>query len=168
MRIARHDHAPREILLVAVCALILAWQLFLPGYIGLADNRDFAKVAGRLCLGRPDGPTAYYAYFHPDFDRAQPYCWESGVPTSELTLARAASWMEQRLGDPARFNIRWLGAIHVLLFLAGWYLLLRALRPLRGPAWWIAVAAALWIFTDVGFVSYRTASIRMPPQSPAQ
>ena len=145
---------PRETALVVVCAAILAWQLFLPGFIGLADNRDFAKVAGRLCIGRPDGPTAYYAYFHPDFERAQRYCWESGVPTSELALARAASWMEQRAGDPARFDLRWLGTIHALGFLSGWYLLLLALRPLRGAAWWIAAAAGLWVFTDVGLVSY--------------
>jgi hypothetical protein len=150
---------PREIALVVVCAAILAWQLFLPGFIGLADNRDFAKVAGRLCIGRPDGPTAYYAYFHPDFERARRYCWESGVPTSELALARAASWMEQRAGDPERFDLRWLGAIHALGFLGGWCLLLVALRPLKGAvwpraAWWVAAAAGLWIFTDVGFVSY--------------
>src|SRR5580698_11509044 len=141
MRRAPYEHAPREILLTGLCAAILAWQLFFPGYIGLADNRDFAKVAGRLCLGRPDGPTAYYAYFHPDFERAQRYCWESGVPTSELALARAASWTEQRMGDPARFDLRWLGAIHALGFLAGWSLLLLALRPLTGAAWWVAVAA---------------------------
>ena len=126
----------------------------MPGFIGLANNRDFAKVAGRLCIGRVDEPSSYYAYFHPDYERAQRYCWESGVPTSQLALAWTASWIQQRLSDPTRFDIRWLGAIHAILFLAGWYILLVALRPLSGAAWWIAMAAALWIFTDVGIVSY--------------
>ncbi len=146
--------SPREILGVAACAAILLWQLFLPGFIGLADNRDFAKVAGRLCIGRVDELASYYVYFHADYDRDPRYCWESGIPTSQVLLAQTASWLQQRVGDPKRFDIRWLGAIHAILFLAGWYTLLLALRPLEGVAWWIAVGAALWIFLDVGIVSY--------------
>ena len=88
--------ASREIPLLAACAGILLWQLFLPGFIGLADNRDFAKVAGRLCIGRADvaDAGAYYAYFYPDYQRSPQYCWESGIPTSQLLLARTASWLQ--------------------------------------------------------------------------
>jgi hypothetical protein len=144
----------REVALLIACAAILAWQLILPGFIGLANNRDFAKVAGRLCIGREDVPSSYYVYVHADFERAQRYCWNSQIPASEAALATAASSVEQRLSDPARFDIRWLGAIHAIVFLAAWWILLRALRPLQGVAWWIAVSAALWMFTDVSYVAY--------------
>ncbi|MGH9647166.1 MAG: hypothetical protein ACRD4E_10150 [Bryobacteraceae bacterium] len=53
-----------------------------------------------------------------------------------------------------RFDIRWLGAVHALCFLAAWFLWLIAFRALRGAAWWIVTILALWIFTDVGYVSY--------------
>lgn len=144
----------REVVPAAACSAILLWQLFLPGFIGLANNRDFAKVMGRLCIGRPDVLSSYYAYFHPGYDRAQRYCWDSHIPASELAPARAASWIEQRFGDPAHFDIRWLGAVHAILFLIAWWILLRALRPLSATAWWIAMAAALWIFLDVSYISY--------------
>jgi hypothetical protein len=145
---------PREILGLAACAAILLWQLFLPGFVGLADNRDFAKVAGRVCIGRVDELASYYVYFHADYDRDPRYCWDSGIPTSQLFLAQIASSVQRHVGDPRLFDIRWLGAIHAILFLAGWYTLLLALRPLHGLPWWIALAAALWIFLDVGIVSY--------------
>ena len=35
---------------LTLCAGILAWKLLLPGFIGMADNGDFGKVAGPLCL----------------------------------------------------------------------------------------------------------------------
>ena len=125
-------------------------------FIGLADNRDFAKVAGRLCIGRAavTESGAYYAYFYPGYVRSQIYCWDSTIPTSELLLAGASSLVQQRLGEPTSFDIRWLGAVHALLFLAAWCLWLRAFRPLQGAYWWIVGLAALWIFGDVGFVSY--------------
>jgi hypothetical protein len=145
---------PREILPAAACVAILLWQLFLPGFIGLANNRDFAKVAGRLCIGRADVLSSYFDYFYADYTREAHYCWDSQIPTSELVLAGTASSIEKKIGDRLRFDIRWLGAIHAIVFMAAWLLLQRALRPLYGAAWWIAMAAAIWIFLDVGYISY--------------
>ena len=146
----------REISLLAAGAAILLWQLFLPGFIGVADNRDFAKVAGHLCIGRAEvtDTSAYFIYFYPHYQRSPHYCWESEVPTSEVWLAGTASWVQAHLGNAERFDIRWLGAVHTLCFLAAWSLWLVALRPLQGVAWWIVTIAALWIFTDVGFIAY--------------
>jgi hypothetical protein len=145
---------PREIVPLAACVAILLWQLFLPGFIGLANNRDFAKVAGRLCIGQADVLSSYFVYFHPVYARDTRYCWDSQIPTLELVLAGAASSMEKKIGDRSHFDIRWLGAIHAILFVAAWLLLQRALRPLYGAAWWVAVAAAIWIFLDVSYISY--------------
>jgi hypothetical protein len=62
--------------------------------------------------------------------------------------------LEQAGGDPTRFDIRWLGAIHALLF-AGFYVaVLVLLRPLSAVARIVLSLAALWIFADVGLVSY--------------
>jgi hypothetical protein len=144
----------REVWLSAIFGVILLWQLFLPGFIGLADNRDFAKVAGRLCLGRPDAEADVYVYFNPDYVREQRFCWDSGIPSSELWLARVASAAQQRFRNPARFDLRWLAAVHAILLLAAWALMLQAIRPLSGLRWWIAAAMSLWILMDVGFLSY--------------
>ena len=52
MRIARTIFTSwHEPALLAICAAILAAQLFVPPFIGLADNGDFPKITGRLSLG---------------------------------------------------------------------------------------------------------------------
>ena len=38
---------------------LLAWQLFLPGFIGIADTNDFARVTGWLCLAPSGAPTTF-------------------------------------------------------------------------------------------------------------
>jgi hypothetical protein len=65
-----------ELTLLAICASILAAQLFLPPFIGLADNGDFPKVAGPLSLGPKDGP-ANFIHFVPDYLRSPRYYWNS-------------------------------------------------------------------------------------------
>ena len=154
MRIPSTRISAREVAAASACAAILLWQVLLPGFIGLANNRDFAKVAGRFCIGRVDRPSAYYLYFYSDYERTSRYCWDSQISTSEIVPAAAANSIEQRLADPSHFDIRWLGAIHALAFLGGWMVLIRALRPCRNVVWWIAMVFALWIFLDVSYVAY--------------
>jgi hypothetical protein len=70
---------------LALCAGILLWKLLLPGFIGMADNGDFGKVAGRLCLASAEPERENF--FHSLYLRAQANCFESHVPSSEFTLA---------------------------------------------------------------------------------
>jgi hypothetical protein len=137
---------------LAVCAGILAWKLFLPGFIGMADNSDFGKVAGPLCLAsaEPEGEN----FFHPLYVRGQQNCYHPHIPSSEVSLAWLASTLEQTVGDPARFDIRWLGAIHSLVFLAFYYSVLTLLRPLTAIARFSLSLLALWIFADIGLIAY--------------
>ena len=142
-----------EVALLAICAAILAAQLLAPPFIGLADNGDFAKVAGRLSLGAEGGP-ANFIYFIPDYLRSPRHYWKSETLSTELPLA----WLATRLAGATKegdvFDIRWLGALHGILLLCAVYALIRRLRPLpRGRAILIA-AVAVWIFTDVSYVAY--------------
>jgi hypothetical protein len=133
---------------------LLAWQLFVPGFIGLANNGDFGKIAGRLCIGGPDHGADNFLFFRSDYIRDRGECYEAQVPSSEHALAWLASALEQRAGDPGRFDIRWLGGFHAIGWLFGYALLLLAIRPLQGVHWWIAAAASLLVFLDVAYVSY--------------
>jgi hypothetical protein len=137
---------------LALCAGILLWKLLLPGFIGMADNGDFVKVAGRVCLASAEPERE--SFFHSLYLRTQANCFESHVPTSEFTLAWLASTAERTVGDPNRFDIRWLGAIHGLIFLAFYACLLRLLQPLGGIARLAMSLAALWIFADTGLIAY--------------
>jgi hypothetical protein len=140
--------------LLLLCLGILAWQLLLPGFIGMANNGDFPKVAGVFCLEGIDHKADDFAYFQSDYVRGPQYCYDPGIPTSEMLPARLAVFLERTLHDPARFDIRWLGTLHALLF-AGFYgLVLWLLRPFDAIAGTVLGLAALWIFADVSVVAY--------------
>lgn len=139
---------------MAACAGMLAVQLLLPGFIGLADNGDFPKVAGRLCIGPADPQFRTFDYFEPDYLRIPHYCWNGGIPSSEIVPVKLAARLQKTAGGAGYFDIRWLGTVHAFVFLVFYYLLLTLLRPLRGWRWLALAAAALWIFADVAYVAY--------------
>jgi hypothetical protein len=153
---ARESHCalprPGEALWLVLCAGILAWKLLLPGFIGIADNGDFGKVAGSLCLASAEPEPENF--FHPLYLRAKSNCYYAHIPTSEIALAWLASTLEQTVGDRSRFDIRWLGATHSLIFLAFYYAVLMLLRPLSGITRFTLSLLALWIFADIGLLAY--------------
>jgi hypothetical protein len=139
--------------LVALCAAICAVQLLLAGYIGLADNGDFPKVYARFDCGPPDGVARNFVHFVPDYEFGPQYHWVSDVLSSEILLAAGPTLLVKAAGARV-FNIRWLGALNVALFLAAFYALLVCLRR-RGAVVQIALGLlAIWIFTDVAYLSY--------------
>jgi len=144
----------REVALIAACAGVLAVQLLLPGFIGLADNGDFPKIAGRLCIGPADPQARTFEYFESDYLRTPRYCWQSGIPSSESVPVKLAARFQKTAGGAGHFDIRWLGAVHASVFLAFYYVLLTLLRPLGGWRWLVLAVAALWIFADVSYISY--------------
>ena len=48
---------------LTIFASVLSIQLFISPYIGIADNGDFVKIAGRLSL-RPTDPDYQFKYFN--------------------------------------------------------------------------------------------------------
>jgi len=143
-----------EGIFLLVCGGILLVQLFLPGFIGIADNNDFPKVTGPFCVIGVDHSADIFVYFQPDYVHDSRFCYRPGIPSSEIPLAWLAfqaAWLFQHSGH---IDIRWMGAIHALIFLSFFYALLRLLRPLKAAARLVLSVAALWIFTDVSIVSY--------------
>ena len=144
----RGAYAKYEPALLAICAVILAAQILIPPFIGIADNGDFPKIAGPLSLGPKNGP-ANFIYFVADYVRAPRYLWQSQTWSTELPLA----WLSSLVAGAA-FDIRWLGALHAVLFLCAFYVLLRSLRALTPWRAILIAVAAMGIFTDVVYVAY--------------
>jgi hypothetical protein len=143
-----------EILLVALFAVCVCFQLFVPPSIGLANNGDFGKMVGRFSLApRSLNTSEEYRYFtaHWVYDRS--FQWVSDDRSSELILISAAVltgwWFSSHV-----FDIRILGAIQALLWIACFAAFLPLLRRLTGWRRYIAATAALFIFTDVSYVAY--------------
>jgi len=139
--------------LLFICSSIIAFQTFIPPYIGIADNGDFAKVAGRLSLG-PTDPDYSVKYFNADYVRSSRHYWVSPVWSSELWPSMLASLLSHTEREGDLFNIRWLGAVHATIFIFLFYLFLLAIRPMGLWPAFILGSAAIYIFTDVLYVAY--------------
>jgi hypothetical protein len=141
-----------EMFLLGLCAAGCSMQLFVTPYVGLANNGDFGKVFARFGMDPPDAGARNFTYFVSDYDFL-PHVWKSDFRSSETILSAAPILLVKASGARG-FNIRWLGAVHLLLFLLAGYALLVYLRPL-GRVSQLAIAAfAFFIFTDVAYVSY--------------
>jgi hypothetical protein len=134
-------------------AACLAVQVLLPGFIGIANNGDFGKVNGWLCLA-PRGGQHPFIHFEPEYVWSAGNYWNSPYHSSESSLAWLATRIAGATHEGAAFDIRWLGALHAVLCLAAFAALLASLRD-RG--WRVQLASAalpLVAFTDVCYTAY--------------
>jgi hypothetical protein len=120
--------------------------LLLPGFVGLADNGDFAKVSGYLSLAPVR--TTNFIYFQPNYVRAARNFWDSPYHSSETPLAWLAVHASGTAGENGRFDIRWLGALHIALYVAAFAFLLKGVESAA------KAVLPLVIFTDVCYAAY--------------
>lgn len=142
-----------EKLLVALFSAIIIFQLFIPPTIGLASNGDFAKMIGRFSLAPATRDTSEeYKYFTATWVYDRSFQWMSDDRSSELVpitaAVLAAWWFSNHI-----FDIRILGAIHALLWIACFAAFLPLLRPLDGWLRYFAGILAVFIFTDVSYIA---------------
>lgn len=143
-----------ELLLTAGVAACVAFQLFVPPSIGLANNGDFGKMIGRFSLGPDDWvPPQENDYLTTRWVYDQRNHWVSDNRSSELIPIFAALYIGWQFSSH-EFDIRILGAIHALLWIGCFAAFLPLLRPLPGWRRYAVAIAALLIFTDVSYVAY--------------
>jgi hypothetical protein len=131
--------------LLAVCAGLVGWQLFVPPSLGIADNNDFAKLIGRVCLG---GEHPLFEYVTFEYHRAPEYCWDSGLITSAVLPLRLA------MASASRFDLRRLGAVYALLFLVAFAVLQKLVRSLRPAARLVFPLFVVIVFGGASYVPW--------------
>jgi len=128
-------------------AACIAFQTLFPGYIGIANNGDFGKVYGWLCLALR-GPETNFAFVQPEYIWSARNYWNSPYHSSESLLAWLATRLAGATHEGAVFDIRWLGGIHALLCLAALAVLLWSLRDRA-----VLALLPVLIFTDFFFAA---------------
>jgi hypothetical protein len=110
---------------------------------GLADNGDFAKVIGRFAMSPLDpGPQPTFHFFHRYWEHNPAALWQSPYWGIEVWIAKIAI----TLAGTKPFDILWLGLLHVSIFLAAaWLMIRKQIAP--------NVFATL-AFTDAAYVTY--------------
>ncbi len=143
-----------EWITVAVFCGLVGAQIFLPPVVSLANNGDFGKMIGRFGLGPvSDGPDSEIVYapteyaFHPARYLLFPNL------SSELLLVIPAVLIGWATG-PTLFDLRIMGAVHAVVLLAGFVLLVRLTRKLPAGRRALLLLLMVVVLSDVHYVSH--------------
>src|SRR6185503_11921465 len=145
-----------EIAILLVAAGIIAYQIFVPPVIGLADTGDFERLFPQTGLEHisREYDQKYFLHFSSKYNIAPRTSGVGWYKSSSSLTMRAARWLSIRAGADRIFDIRILAALRTLILLFGLWLVLAASRSLRTSLRIILAAVLILIFTDVGYVAY--------------
>jgi hypothetical protein len=139
-------------------ALIVLIELFIPPYIGMADNGDYYRIlySNGLYFNVPDYTSQTLGYFVKNFGIFQHYNENSALLWSSQTLfVRLALMISEWLGYDQQFDIRIQASLYGVLYVGAVYLLVKAATwRASSRAGYGLAAAAIFIFGDIGYVAY--------------
>jgi hypothetical protein len=137
----------------ALVLLLVVWQLFVPPVLSVANDHDFEKILGHLCLGpvATSGP-AYFDFTVLRFTYDADSCIDWPMRTTNDLVFRAALGLDRLFYSKTDFDLRFMGIVYGAIFVAGFLTLQRALRQLplalsiaAQAAWTIVTCNAVYI-----------------------
>ncbi len=140
--------------IVGAAATILAYQLFVPPIVGMADQGDFRRMIGRFGYGpEQHQPVPSYMYvarkYVPDPSYRSPE-WEQ--VSSEYLFVGASFALNRVVSKDGKWDIILMGLIHGASYLVAFMQLLHVTRSSQVRVFlWIAI---LVVLTDVACVAY--------------
>jgi hypothetical protein len=155
----KHTRFEGALLLIAFG--IIAYQIFLPPVIGVADNWDFERLLGQNGLAHISTiqEEKYFLYFNskykiiPNFVPADPQDFHAFKSSTSLPI-RVARRLSIIMGLDDVFDIRIQAGLYTLILLFGIWLILVSTRSLAVGTRIIICGLLILIFTDVGYISY--------------
>ena len=133
---------PRWVLFAAA-VFAVGCQLLLPPVKGVADNGDWGKLLGWYALGTD----VAYQSIHTKLAYSERFRWTPDFHSSEEAFIAAAVQVNRWISEESR-DVRVIGALHAIAYLAALWIFLRSVRnPFLGL---LAVA----LFCDFVYVGY--------------
>jgi len=138
--------------------LITVITLFIPPFVGMADNGDFFRsiYSNGLYFNLPDYDTQYFGYFVRQYGIYQ-YFNENGatLDSSQSLFIKLAIVLNKWLFSSQIFDIRFQAAIYTVIYVAAVYLLMEAITwKLPRKQGLIIAILAIFIFGDTGYTAY--------------
>lgn len=132
--------------------------LFVPPYIGMADNGDYFRIlySNGLFFNDPNYDSQYLGYFVKNYGILQ-YFNENGATifSSQSIFIKMSMVINQWFYSTEIFDIRFQAAIYLVLYVIGIYLLVEALtwkhRNIRA---YIISLLTIFIFADSAYIAY--------------
>ncbi|WP_239630326.1 hypothetical protein [Paenibacillus sp. H1-7] len=151
-------YASPAVMAAAGVFLITLFALFVPPYIGMADNGDYFRslYGNGLYFNAPDYNSQYLGYFVKNYGIFQ-YYNENGAAlfSSQSLFIKLAIWLNQLLYHPQLFDIRFQAAIYTVLYTMAVYLLIEGITwRLPAKRGYIIAGIAIFLFGDTGYTAY--------------
>lgn len=138
-----------ELLVFSAIAAAVAFQLFVPPIVGVADNGDYHRVMTPLGLEPTvtEWSDRYFDHLNLRYRIGEP--GPTTFPTSQILLGKAALAVNRWLGRGPLFSLQVLGGVNTAVYLLGLYLVLLAMKRLT-PAARIAGGLVLFLISTDG------------------
>jgi hypothetical protein len=145
-----------EGLFLLAAALIVGWQILIPPIVGLADNGDFPRVMSRFNIGYPPGIFAesQFKYLVRQYEIRPRHFIDYGFRTSENLFVRVSLVVNRIFFGKRSYDIRTLGAVHLVAFLLCLIPLVWLSRPWPAAVRWTLLIATLLTFADTAYVAF--------------
>jgi hypothetical protein len=151
--------AAKRVALVAAAAvpvaIVLAHQLLVPPIVGLADNGDYFRLFEPFgIVSRLTGEDRFFAFLVRVWDLAPSSSRPSGFVSADLLFALLSLALNPVLAETGHYDVRAIGIVRALAYLAGAILVLTAVAPAGRIALVLAATALIVVFCDVGYAAY--------------
>lgn len=149
---------PPSVIAAATVGIITIVALFVPPFIGMADNGDYYRIVygNGLYFNAPNYQEQYFGYFVKDYGIFQYFNENAGaIFTSQSFFIKLSLALNQLLVDRDVFDIRIQGAVYTILYVLAVYLLVESVtwKAPRKQGYIIA-AIAVFMFADIGYTAY--------------
>ncbi len=146
-----------EITCVIIFAALLCSQLFIPPFVGMANNSDFHRILSPLSMGteRPINADPYQMnlnYFVSDYTTAPR--WQGGLWmfSSELPMVWICREAARLITGGPHFDIRYFGALNASILLVAFSVALAYLRGQPTLTRYLIPLLLIIIFTDSTYI----------------
>lgn len=143
----------------AAAALLMVIILFLPNYLGVADDGSLSRVmnsAGVYYIQNEISDN-YNNYFVKTYSNVlSGYYQRDDMLNSQVIIVKAAVWLDNLITRDKFFDIRFLALIYACFYVPAVYLLIKqACMRVKNFSEGIAIGiAGLLIFADVAYITY--------------
>ncbi|EAD3875688.1 hypothetical protein AA51_00940 [Listeria monocytogenes] len=151
-------HLTPQIFAVICVFIITLIALFVPPYIGMADNGDFFRIfsSNGLFVNNTNYDALQFGHFVKEFGIYQ-YFNENQVAiySSQSIFIQMALLLNKLFWSTTVFDVRFLGGLQLALLLPAIYLLVAGLTAkMKGWPGYVVAALTVFIFADTAYTAY--------------
>lgn len=142
-----------------IACVLASIMLFFPNYLGVADDGSITEIMNAVDVHyiQDEVGDVYNNYFVRTYARVQENAEQNGsVTSSHIFIVKAAVLLDDIVTKDRYFDIRFLGLLYLLLFIPGFYFLIKQAcsRVKRFSEGVVIGVVGLLIFSDVAYITY--------------